>query len=110
MVAHQAIGVDHPVESINRFGQHLQKQRPVGVVPIDILPPVTTRSDVIKAVREFEAEGASHGGIISKTSRSGKRKDLTPALMTPALRSGKRKDLTPALLTPALFLHTVPVK
>ena len=79
MVAHQAIGVDHPVESINRFGQHRQKQRPVGVVPIDILPPVTTRSDVIKTVREFEAEGVSHGGIILKTGRSGKRKDLTPA-------------------------------
>ena len=78
MVAHQAIGVDHPVESINRFGQHLQKQRPVGVVPIDILPPVTTRSDVIKAVREFEAEWACHGGIISKTGRIGKKKDLTP--------------------------------
>jgi len=79
MVAHQAIGVDHPVESINRLGQHLQKQLPVGVVPIDILPPVTTRSDVIEAVREFEAEWASHGRIISKPGRMGKRKDLTPA-------------------------------
>ena len=79
MVAHQAIGVDHPVESINRFGQHLQKQRPVGVVPIDILPPVTTRSDVIKAVREFEAEWARHGGGISKTGRVGKKKGLAPA-------------------------------
>ncbi len=83
LTAHPAIGVDHPAESINRFGQHLQKQRPVGVVPIDALPPVTTRGDVIKAVREFEAEWASYGGDISKTGRMGKRKDpsmhLTPA-------------------------------
>ena len=64
MVAQQAIGVDHPIASINRFGQHLQKQLPVGIVPIDILPPITSRSDVIKTMSEFETKGTGHAGII----------------------------------------------
>ena len=79
MVAHQAIGVDHPVESINRFGQHLQKQRPVGVVPIDILPPVTTRSDMIKAVRGVGVPWRNH----IKIGREGKKeRPVTSAPVT----------------------------
>jgi hypothetical protein len=73
-VVHQTIGVDHPVESFNRVGQHRKKQRSVVVAPINILTSFTTRSNVVKTMRELEAERTGHDGIIYK-SWEGKRKD-----------------------------------
>ena len=38
------VSVNQPVETRTDFRQHLKKQHPVGILQIDILPPITARS------------------------------------------------------------------
>jgi hypothetical protein len=54
MVAHLAPGVAYPVEAPADLPQHFQPGFASGIPQINILPPVSTRGDMIKTAGEFE--------------------------------------------------------
>jgi hypothetical protein len=63
VVAHQAIGVTAPPEALHHPGQGGQEHLAVLIVAKDSLACVTTGSDMIESLREFNAERTSHGAV-----------------------------------------------
>jgi hypothetical protein len=60
VVSHQHIGVELPVESPDRAGQHAEEQLSIIVVTEDELTCVSTAGDVPKRACELEAQRPSH--------------------------------------------------
>jgi len=60
VVAHQAIRVHDPVETGANLLEHSHPFRTIDVIRIDILAPITTRSDVVQRAGEFDSKGARH--------------------------------------------------
>ena len=72
VIAHETPGMYRPVIAFNRVGQHFLTQRPVRVVPVDGLLPVTAGGDVVQGTAKFEAEGAGHEGSLKVGGAKGK--------------------------------------
>jgi len=45
----------HPVEPLADLVYHLQPHPPVGVTQINVLTPITARSDVVKTASQFKS-------------------------------------------------------
>jgi len=76
VVAHQTICVHDPVESGANQLEHAQPFRAIDVIHIDILAPITTRSDVVQRAWEFDSKGARHDPDCQLCDVS--MQDLTP--------------------------------
>lgn len=74
VITHQTVGMHPPVKSFNRAGQYVQAALPVGIVRIDRLLAVTSRSDVVESAAEFESQGSGHGRSIAKAMGKAKSK------------------------------------
>ena len=60
VIAHQAVGMARPLKALADLAQHLEKHRPIGIIEIDVLTPITSRRDVVKRASELNAKGPSH--------------------------------------------------
>jgi hypothetical protein len=54
VVAHQAVGKAHGIESHERFAADVQQAGTVVVVVDDLLPSITARGDMIERAGEFK--------------------------------------------------------
>jgi hypothetical protein len=74
VVAHQARGVDYPVEPLSSAREYFQEQFPILFLQKNILPTVTPRGDVVKTMGKFNSERTRHQTIISETGEKAKDK------------------------------------
>ena len=55
VVAHQAVGVAHPVKALTHLAQQSQPVKPILVIQKNRLAPVPARSHVVQPAGEFDA-------------------------------------------------------
>jgi hypothetical protein len=60
MVGHLAVGVAAPVESAADLAQHHKPIRPVLIVAIDRLAPITARGHMIEPASELDTQRSRH--------------------------------------------------
>ena len=54
VIRHLAPGVAHPIEASANLAERLKPCTPISVIEINVLAPVTTRSDVVQASSQFD--------------------------------------------------------
>lgn len=65
VIAHQAVGMHHPVERQHDLAQHLQKARAVNIILVDRLTSVATRGHVVQRPFKLNADRSSHAAEIT---------------------------------------------
>lgn len=71
MIAHQAISMTQPVVLLADLAKQAKERRPIIVIFVNRLTPVTTRGDVIKRAGKFRSERSGHSlaPLVEKSSR-----------------------------------------
>ncbi len=60
VIGHLAPGVDRPVVALADLRQDVEPDLPVGIVQINIFPPITARRDMVQTTGEFQSERTRH--------------------------------------------------
>ena len=78
MIAHQAVGVAYPAETLHYPSQRSEKHFSIFIVQIKLAPCIATRSNVIHSARVFDAKRSGHEAILRNKAAKYKKQDLTP--------------------------------
>jgi hypothetical protein len=62
MIAHQAIGMNRPVEALRNAAKDCQEKAPVCIRKIDVLSPVTSSGHVVGCASKLKTKGPCHVG------------------------------------------------
>lgn len=58
VLVHEAVGVTHPVETLADLAKEVEPFVPISIIQFNGLAPVATRSDVVQAAGDFNAQGS----------------------------------------------------